>query len=695
MSHFLVMGLLAAAAQPLTAPPAADPAPAGNAPPPVAESPKTTTGAKTYTPADFARFAPRTAYDMLVNVPGFTIRQQDDRRGLGQATANVILNGERFSGKSNNVVTELQRIAAANVTRIEIVDGATLDIPGLSGPVANIVVASGGIAGTFAWRPEIRSRRLPALFTRGDISLSGKLGETDFTVSLANDSRHNGNKGPEIVTLPNGTVTDVRSENLRQFQEQPRLSGRLHRALPDGSTWNINASAQYFDLDLKERSLRSGPGQVDRDRRLVQRQKQPSYELSGDYEFPALGGKLKFIGLRRGDHNDFSQVLTVDFADASPSTGDRYTQEADSAETIGRAEFRWKGGPADWQVSLEGAYNTLDVTNALFSRVGTGAFLPIPFPDATAKVEEKRAEAIVSYGRPLAPKLSLQASAGAEYSELTQSGPAGLTRKFVRPKGQLSLAWKPSQRTDLSLKVERSVGQLNFYDFVASGNISAGTTNAGNANLVPPQSWDVTLQGNRNLGAWGSVTLRAYANFITDIVDTIPIGTTGQSPGNLDSARRFGLQWTSTFNFDPIGWKGAKLDADIILQRSRLRDPLTGEHRPISNDLVRQLNVTLRHDIPNSDWAWGLNADDFFQARDYRLDQIGYFHNSPVGMGVFVENKDVYGLTVRGSIYGLTHVDEAFDRSFFNGFRTGGLAFTERRDRHYGLIFGLEVRGKL
>ena len=29
-----------------------------------------------YTPADFARFAPKTAYDMLVQVPGFTIRQR-------------------------------------------------------------------------------------------------------------------------------------------------------------------------------------------------------------------------------------------------------------------------------------------------------------------------------------------------------------------------------------------------------------------------------------------------------------------------------------------------------------------------------------------------------------------------------------------------------------------------------------------
>ena len=47
--------------------------------------------------------------------------------GLGQATGNVLINGERFSGKSTDIFTELGRISASNVARIEIVDGATLE----------------------------------------------------------------------------------------------------------------------------------------------------------------------------------------------------------------------------------------------------------------------------------------------------------------------------------------------------------------------------------------------------------------------------------------------------------------------------------------------------------------------------------------------------------------------------------------
>ena len=113
------------------------------APPPVpapAAAPASGGSARqVFTPADFVRYAPKNAYDMLNQVPGFSIRDNEQLRGLGQATGNVLFNGERPSTKSDDMVTLLSRIPAGNVERIEIVDGASLDIPGLSGQVANIV----------------------------------------------------------------------------------------------------------------------------------------------------------------------------------------------------------------------------------------------------------------------------------------------------------------------------------------------------------------------------------------------------------------------------------------------------------------------------------------------------------------------------------------------------------------------------
>ena len=89
---------------------------------------------------------------------------------------------------------------------------------------------------------------------------------------------------------------------------------------------------------------------------------------------------------------------------------------------------------------------------------------------------------------------------------------------------------------------------------------------------MPPQSWNAQIQATRNLGPWGTATARLYGRLITDIVDVIPIGATGQSPGNLDgTATVYGLQWTSTFNFDPLGWRGAKLDMNLQFQQHPAR----------------------------------------------------------------------------------------------------------------------------
>ena len=692
--RFLATWLITSTA--LVAAPALAQEESGNAPPPVSNVPATVEGARSYTPQDFVRFSPRTALDMLRQVPGFIIEEQDqERRGLGQATANVLINGQRFSGKSNDVVTELGRISAANVTRIDIVDGATLDVPGLSGQVANIITASTGVSGSFAWRPQIRARRTEARLTNGEVSVSGKAAGFDYTLSLANDSFRNGNAGPEIVFTPDRTIIDRRDEVLYVYGEQPRISGSLKRETAGGSILNLNGAAGIFRQDIDEKSLRSGPGQVDRDRRLHEQEREWNYELGGDYEFGLGDGRLKRVGLRRFEHSPFEQELTIDFADGRPRQGDRFEQVADEAETIGRGEYRWNAGGADWQVSGEGALNILDIENKLFTLNPAGDWVPVPFPNSVATVKEKRAEAALSYGRPLSPSLTLQTSAGAEYSILSQSGETGLTRKFIRPKGFVSLAWKASPLLDLSARLEREVGQLNFFDFVASANVSGGTTNAGNVNLVPQQSWNLELEATRNLGPWGTATARLYGRQITDIVDIIPIGETGQAPGNLDSATLYGIHWTSTFNFDPIGWKGAKIDFDVQFEKTRLEDPLTGLFREINENTYRRVVINFRHDVPESDWAYGWGIDHFALTPGYRLDQKFQFFNTPGNVGVFVENKDVMGLTVRGSVDNLLGTNEAFDRSFYDGRRTNGLLFTESRDRFYGPVFTVAISGNI
>lgn len=674
--------------------------------------PRTESGRQIYDAGQFSRFNPRTALDMVRQVPGFTIDTGDSgERGLGQADENVLINGARISGKNIDAFTFLGRISAANVVRIEIVDGATLSISGLSGQVLNLVTNAGetsGLSGNFKWEPQWR--RAGNNWFAGEASISGKLGKGDFTLSIENDAARNGVEGPEQVTDRFGNLLFERDEVARYRQDQPKLSGSYSRTSEGGSVFNANGAYQIFRRRETVATDRTQVGRSDIFELYSSRENEWNAEFSADYEFGLGGGRLKLIGLQRFEHSPISDFFGQTFAGGiTPARGSRFDRVTDEGESILRAEYGWKtAGGTDWGFSVEGAYNFLDNEGALAVLDTQGIFQPVALTNADSKVTEYRGEFIGTYGHALSDVLNLQATLGGEYSKISQSGAAGQSRSFVRPKGSVSLAWRPQPDLDISVKVERLVGQLNFFDFVQSVDVSQNNGNAGNPGLVPPQSWRAELETTQKLGPWGSLTVNIYGQKFSDIVDSIPITETTEARGNLDSATSYGVELVTSILFDPIGWNGAKLDLEGEVRESSLRDPLTGISRRISDDKIFTYEATLRHDIPGSNWAWGAGVEDFRYSDFLRLDQINRFRTGAPYSWIFIEHKDVLGLTVQANLGNLFGRSENFTRTAFGellgqpgdldrdlrrGRRNGPIAFVEDRSREFGLIYRLTVSG--
>jgi outer membrane receptor for ferrienterochelin and colicins len=651
--------------------------------------------ARTYVPADFAQFAPKTALDMLNRVPGFAVKAEDQARGLGEASGNVLINGQRLSGKSNDVVTELSRIPASNVDRIEIVDAATLKVPGLTGQVANVIVRSTGINGQWAYRPEFRSYYTDPLFTRFEVSVSGTKGPVQYTLGLDNRGNRSGAGGPTWIFGPSGSLVEERDEEWRGNSEQPRFSGRFQFDAPGTAVGNLNVLYGRLYFDYLENGTRTQTSGTQALRHVTVDEHGHNYELGGDYEFELGKGRLKLIGVGRGSRYPNETTVITTFNDGSPAAGFRSTGVGDEAERIARAEYRWTAGAAEMQVSAEGAFNSLDNTSRLFEMNGSGIFEEIPLEGGTARVDEDRYQVMGSYGRPVSKNVTMKLSAGGEYSQLAQAGAGGTTRDFYRPKGELTLGWKVSPLTDVNVKLARRVGQLNFFDFLASVNVRDDIKTAANPDLVPEQSWNVDVETVRNLGTLGSTTLRLYGQRIDDIIDYIPIGTSGQAPGNIDQATVYGIQSRSTFNLERIGWNGARFDAELQWQDSEVEDPLTGEKRPISNSLQEFFYFALRYDMPKTDWAFGTDYSYQLNAKSYRLTEVGRLWEGPVWGSVYVEHKNVAGLTLRAGVHNLLAADSMWDRTVYTGRRTTDpIDYIEHRDRQIGPIFAFQVRGK-
>jgi hypothetical protein len=674
--------------------------------------------AQVYEPAYFARFAPKTAADMVSNIPGFTVTGNDsDERGFGQATQNVLINGRRVSGKANDAATALGRISAESVLRIEVVDGATLNIPGLSGQVANVVAKIDAFSGNWNVRPEFRENLHPSWYN-GSLSANGKTDEGwSWSAEINANEFHNGNDGPGVITTSVGDVIEMRREGFTGAGEAPELAATLTFLAADGAVANLNLALRSFTFEGREDSFRNpsnGPASA---RFSNFGEDERGGEFGADYEADLGPGRLKMIALHRYEESD--ELVTVEAYDASgayiASSGQRVLAHEEGSESILRGEFGFAGLGGDMQIAAEGAFNHLDLATDFGTRQSNGDYTMAMLPGGTARVEERRAETTLSYGRKLSDAWSLQSSVGVEYSELSQIGAGGLTRAFVRPKGSLSLVWKVDEGLDVSLKAERKVGQLDFGDFLSSVDIQDNNQSFGNVDLVPEQSWIFASEINRKLGPWGAVKLSGEQHFIEDVVDRVPIDANGlpvenptqnlgliagQGVGNVETATASSVTASGTINLDPLGASGLQWEFSYRYRDSRLNDPLTGAPRQISSYPKVTATTSLRWDIPDTSWALTAGLEEYQNYANFRLDQISRNWAAPSISFVAIENKNLFGMKVRLQAVNLNDSSENFKREVYAAagpnlprLRTNAIEFVEERHRTFGPIVRLQVSG--
>ncbi len=590
-----------------------------------------------YEPAYFAQFAPRNALDMVARIPGFVITEErGSARGLGQASQNVLINGERLSSKSDSARDQLQRIPASDVVRIEIVDGTVLDIPGLTGQVANVVIQRAGSSGQFRYTTGFRAHNTKAQLYGGEISLTGSSGALDYTVALSNGNQRFGADGDILITDGRGQLIETQATKFSGGFDNPQLSTRFTYKFSNSLLANLNLKygEDFFFEETPELAVPlDGPR---RSRLAEARERGPEYEIGGDIEFPLGPGKMKLIALERFERDEFQSSVIDSFDDGS---------------------------------------------------------LP-PFPAGTGGVTEDRYEAILSVSKQVTRTIALQATAGGEYSRIEQTGVAANSRTFQRPKGSLSLAWTPGGKFDASVKVTRKVGQLSFGDFLASVALDDDNQNAGNNALRPVQSWDLDIEANRRFGPWGSLKLEYSYRDFEDFIDFFPLDNGGEARGNIGDAQSTRMSVTGTLKLDPIGARGVRFDVNASKAWLSVTDPFTGLDRPFSNNTIDYVEANVRHDVAGSDWAYGAGLFSNDNAPYSRRFEIGRGGEGPTFVDVFVENKDVFGLTLNASVSNVLGATQNFERTVFAAPRpTEEILFRETSRRRIGPIFRLTVSG--
>ena len=641
---------------------------------------------QSYKPDYFTQFQPQNANDMVRQIPGFNIQGGGGgNRGLGQANLNILINGRRPSSKSSGANQILGRIPADKVIRIDIKDGASLDIPGLTGQVADIITGGSELSGNWEYDAQFEEGTEPQLL-RGEVSLSGEIGKIAFVTNFQNRQFVATEDGVETFANGNNVVFENRLEDIVIQNVRPTANVNLTYEHDADHVVNFNGSIGHSNRNNSFRETFIAvmdPGNTGRSR-SESGEDELEYEIGGDYSLPLFDGSLKLIALHRFEDSKNRDTFGEFIDGQSPSFSifDRHTLEG---EYIGRTEYSFQTGPKhDWQISAEGAFNYLDRETLLIENGITSEF------DQT-RVEEKRLEGNVPNSWSVLPTLNLQTSLGTEYSELQVTTLSSPARTFVRPKGFIAASYTQTPQYTWRARLERDVGQLNFGTFVAGVDLTEGIATAGNSDIVPTQFWNAELELERQDSDIISGTVRSYIRFIEDPIDRIFFADGSEGPGNLDSALEYGIEANATWLMTSIGFPGMRLELEGELGDSKIEDPVTGEQRRINRTDIWSWEVNWRWDIPRTFYAMGLNFEHDRESPFFRLDQTFDTRiDKPFGFA-FVEHKNLLGMQVRLYAQNLLNNNIIRPRDIYEIDRNGPLIerqnFSRSRGRRIGIRF--------
>ncbi|HTK58847.1 MAG TPA: outer membrane beta-barrel protein [Sphingomicrobium sp.] len=614
-----------------------------------------------YDAAYFAQFAPRTAFDMVQHVPGFALDLGStqsatgtvDVRGFAGTAGNVVLNGSRPPTKAETLDVMLKRIPAQRVIRVELGPGDIYgsDYAGKS-QVINIVLSE---AGGFDGNVTASATRRHGGYVEPNLSATAvlKRGPSTFNLSAGTGRNRQYEEGTDtLVDTATGELVEFRRKHNMYQNKDPFVAGAYGLDNGANKTIRLNARWQPSKFDLFQRNRVKPSDAPAHDDNLIQDYSDPLLELGGDITRPLGGGAIKFVGLatrrKRDDVDTYLQRDAIIEKGGQVVGGFDQAIKARRNETLGRLSWSHPNiAGFSFEVGAEAAYNTLDDHVDLDAIDENGDRVPVELSIADATVEEKRGEVYVSIGRNLSPTLRIDGGFNYEFSDLKVRGDAVADRtlKFLKP--NLTLDWKPGGGWHTQLSVKRTVAQLDFYDFISVGDLSAQRINGGNADLQPQRTWEFRATVDHPILGDGLFKLDLGHDLVSMLQDRVLIcdevdhpgdpDFCFDAPGNLGTGKRYFASLTLDA---PLGmlWKGLRAKFTGTIQRTRVDDPITGDPRKWSGFFPAwQWDLNVRRDA--GAFSYGFDVFDNQRFTFYRTDEFDTNFNGAPGWNAFAEYR--------------------------------------------------------
>lgn len=661
----------------------------------------------------FQQWNPVTVADMIDRIPGITValetnssnRSQNDR-GLGSGE-NILINGQRLSGKDNEARDQLARIAFEQVERIEIIRGTSSDLVGVrnQGQIVNIVTNSlNELSVTMA--ASATRYQDGNLEPGASLFFNGSYGNLDYRIGMESDPQYEVLDSIEESVNGDFSANDIRTFRQVTDQTNQAINGNLAYNINGNQTFTLNLLYQDADppRNLERTILQFGAASpVVRREQEIYDATRSNWELGADYNISfSDDSQFQFISINNQLDEDTLRDRYLVAADDSRRRDLSLRNKSVNTERIYRGVYtRPVSEGHNLELGLERA-QTILATQLDLSRLNpiSNELVEVAVPNALSEIEEIRYEGFVVHHWQLNPRMKLESTLLYEVSEISQTGEIEKSRDFdfIRPKLDYRFDITPGLQFQLSL--EKFVAQLSFADFAANTDPrdEERDTVAGNPELRQQQSWRYTANLEyRFLEGRGVFSARAWYWDVTDAIGRVDATRPGEplvsAAGNIGDGEVRALQINASYRFTP----NLLISGTSLMRASEATDPFLGiTRRLVPNDRGYQ-SIAVRHNLPQWNLNYGIDYLDAPQGNRplYDINRIDHL-DSREDLSFFVERNSIgrMNLLARFDIRNSLDRGMCSDRFRFNDrLSVGVITEVERRCNERGSQYVLQLRG--
>jgi outer membrane receptor for ferrienterochelin and colicins len=697
---------------------------------PTQEAQAPATGTQVFDAAYLAQYTVNNAEDLLRRLPGVTTvldggggggGPNANQRGLGAGSDQILIDGKRLASKANNVGATLRRIPATSVDRVELIRGSS-DAVQSEGLVINVVLKRGvqiGGAGNF----EVAYRFSDMGYGEVDglVSYANTWGPISYVLGYERQAWSPVATAPgqgandfskrfrdEVYYYPSGAVSELRPQKWRRVHQKDIITANANYDFGQDESLRLNLLYQPNPVKQVDVTAitRFNPAGVQTTRATEQhynKNSQDTFEVGGELEKRLGPGTLNVIGLysrRQTDLLDFR--MRHEAAGPIVEVG-RSANAQQAGEDVARATYTLPVfTDQTLTLGVEGARNFLTQEIEVFADLNRdGRLEPVVVPTALAKVNEKRAELSVSHNWRINPKWTLDSALFFEISRINTNYPAIPVRTLSYLKPRLDLRYNVTPVDRLRLKVEKTMGQLDFANFVPAYNIVDSRIDLGNPQILPTKTWLFEVGYERRLpDNLGTLGLRAWHQLREGTVGFVPFGVTStglpqSARGNLPTILLYASEVSASLRLSMLGLPGAQFNARAWQQYTRYTDIFTGVRgkapSPFSYDVV----LGFRHDVASWKASYGVDYLDTGGV-NYTSDVRTWDGNRRLKrFGAYVERALWGDYSIRIDAYNVNGVHEERSRRLYTISQAEGtLSRTEFYDELRDRRFAVRLRGK-